>query len=65
MPDLSGLLVLWLVFLGCLGLTIWAGSLPMAGVTLLVGAGAGWWTRAKRHQWRVAQGAVRRPREND
>ena len=59
MPDLTGLVVLWLVFTGCVGLAIWAGSIPMAGISLVLGIAAGWWTVVKRRQWRAAQGVGR------
>ena len=54
-PDLTGLVVLWLVFLGCVGLTISAESLPMVGVSLLVGVAAAWRTVVKRQQWPGAE----------
>jgi hypothetical protein len=50
-PDLTGLVVLWLVFLGCVGLAIWAGSIPMVGISLVVGIAAVWRTVVKRRQW--------------
>ena len=64
-PDLTGLVVLWLVFAGFVGLAIWAGSIPMVGVSLLLGGVAAWWTVVKRRQWPAAQPSGSPPDDAD
>ena len=54
-PDLTALLVLWLVFAGVVGLAVWAGSIPMAGIALLLGGCATWRTVVKRRHWPAAR----------